>query len=168
MAVDPYVPAATADAPRSKEKVPPARGWKAVRPGDLPTQRPRGHLFGTPGPDAGYALALGERFRSALDLAWQEHPDDGLAVGTAIGMKRAALFGRAPILADIEVGLSVLGYLGGAPEDLVDWRRERVRDARHSYPVQRDIADAIAEATLRLKPAEVRAQLANWRTLIHA
>jgi len=168
MAVDPYVPPSPADAPRSKEKVPPARGWKAVRPGDLPSQRPKGHLFGSPGPDAGYALVLAGRFRDKLDLGWQEHVDDALAVGTAIGMKRAALFGRAPILADIELGLSVLGYLGGAPEDLANWRRDRVRDGRHSYARQREVADAVPDATLRLKASEVRAQLANWRALLSA
>jgi hypothetical protein len=146
-----------ADAPRSKEK---------VRPGDLPTLRPKGHLFGTPGPDAGYAMILAERFRTALDLAWQEHADDALAVGTAIAMKRAATFGRAPILTDVEFGLTLLGYFGDAPEDLVDWRRERVRDARHDYARQRELVDAVTESTMRLTPADVRARLHEWRALL--
>jgi hypothetical protein len=168
MAVDPYVPPSLADAPRSKEKVPPARGWKAVRPGDLPPNRPKGNLFGVPGPDQGYALVLAQRFRDGLDLAWQEHAGDALAVAAAIAMKRSATFGRAPILADVELGLSLLGYLGGAPEELVDWRRDRVRDARHDYPRQRELADSVPESTVRLTPADVRAKLPEWRTLLHA
>jgi hypothetical protein len=165
MAVDPFVPASIEDAPQLKERVPPARGWTARRPGDLPPERPRGHLFGTPGPDAGYALTLAERLRPRLDLAWAEHPDDALTVATAIGMKRAGEFGRAPVLADIELGLTVLGYLGGAPEDLIEWRREHVREARHSYPVQRALADMVPTETLGLTPPLARDRLRHWRTL---
>jgi len=167
MAVDPYVPNVPADAPRSKEKVPPARGWRAVRPGDLGPNRPHGRLLGTPAPDAGYALLLAERFRDSLDLAWQEHADDALAVATAIAQRRAGLFGRAPVAPDIDFALTLLGYRGGAPEDLVAWRREQARDARHDYARQRAVADAVLDTTLRLNVADVRNhRLGSWRSLV--
>src|SRR5687767_3121936 len=69
MAVDPYVPTRPEDAPRRSVAIPAAAGWRAVRPGDLdPAAGPGGEgvLFGTPGPDGGYALTLTARFRSRI------------------------------------------------------------------------------------------------------
>lgn len=166
MAIDPYVATRAADAPSGKEKLPPPRGWRASRPGDLASRQPSGPLLGTPGPDAGYALTLGERFVKDLQLAPHEHPNDALAVGVALATKRAAIFGRAPVSADLEVALALLGYLGNAPEELVAWRCDAVRGASHDYACRRAVVDVVRPEGLKLSPAQARAGVTSWRGMI--
>lgn len=166
MAVDPHVKPKLVDRPRSGTPMPPARGFVAQRPGDVVTEgQPHGHLLGSPGPDLGYALVLAERFRDRLALAEHEHADDAVAAATAVAMRRCSVFGRAPTAADVELGFTVLGYLGGAPADLVEWRRHLVHGAGHEYAGRREVVDAVREETLRLPPAEARERLRAWRDL---
>lgn len=146
--------------------MPPARGFVAERPGEVVAAgQPRGHLLGSPGPDLGYALVLAERFGDRLELGPHEKTGDAVSAGTGIAMRRCSLLGRAPIPQDVELGLTVLGYLGGAPDDLVEWRRHRVHGAGHGYAERREIVDAVKEEALRLTPVEVRERLADWREL---
>ncbi|MGH9072761.1 MAG: hypothetical protein ACRDZQ_01375, partial [Acidimicrobiales bacterium] len=60
------------------------------------------------------------------------------------------------------------GFLGGAPEDLVAFRRPLFQSAGHHYLAQLEISSRVPEATLRLTPALVRERLAEWRSLIDA
>ena len=60
------------------------------------------------------------------------------------------MFGRAPVAKDIELGLILFGFLGGAPDDLVAWRAPLFQAAAHHYRQQRAIAGAVPEETLRL------------------
>lgn len=167
MAVDPHVKPRLVDRPRSGTPMPPARGFRAERPGDVVrTGQPRGPLLGSPGPDLGYALLLAERFRDRIELAPHEDADDAFAVATGIAMRRCSVFGRAPILPDVELGFTLLGYLGGAPDELVEWRRRHVHGAGHEYTEQRSVVDAVTEEALRLRPSEARQRLASWRDLI--
>lgn len=166
MAVDPYVPTRPEDAPRRSTAVPPPAGWRAVRPGDLGPAQPSGRLLGTPGPDQGYALTLAERFKDRLEIAPPETAHDALALGAEVAMKRAALFGRAPVLADVEVGLTLFGWLGGAPPDLVEWRRLAAAGAAEDYARRRTLVDAVPEAVLRRHPGEIRDGLDRWRQLL--
>lgn len=170
MAVDPYVPTQAEDAPRESVRVPPPKGWRAVRPGDLvPGEKPcpPGILFGTPGPDSGYALTLAQRFHGRLEIAAPETGHDAMAVAAELAMRRAALFGRAPVMADLDLAFTLFGWLGGASPELKEWRRLAVAGAAHDYPRRRALVDAVPEATLRLKPGEeVRAALGNWRALL--
>lgn len=172
MAVDPFVPTRADDAPRESVRIPPARGWRAVRPGDLApgeaTGRP-GALFGTPGPDSGYALTLAQRFAGRLALRPPETEDDAMAVAAELAMRRAAYFGRAPVLADLELAFTLFGWLGGGTPELADWRRLTVAGTSHDYSQRRAVVDAVPEATLRLEPTEeLRAALGNWRRLLGA
>lgn len=170
MAVDPYVPTRSEDAPRESTRVPPAQAWRAVRPGDLPPgEGPvrSGSLFGSPGPDGGYALTLAARFHGRLEIVAPETEHDAMAVGAELAMRRAALFGRAPVMPDLELAFTLFGWLGAASPDLKDWRRLAVAGVDHDYPRRRRLVDAVPEATLRLKPGEdVRAALGNWRALL--
>lgn len=166
MAVDPYVPTWPEDAPRRSVAVPPAGRWRAVRPGDLGPAQPTGRLLGSPGPDAGYALTLAERFGDRLELVAPETRHDALAVGAAVAMKRAALFGRAPVAADLEVGLGLFGWLGGAPPDLVDWRRLAAAGVGEHYARLRGLVDAVPEDVLRRHPGQIRGSLDHWRDLL--
>lgn len=166
MAVDPHVKPKLVDRPRSGTPMPPARAFVAERPGDVVvTGQPRGPMLGSPGPDLGYALLLAERFRGEVELGPHEHADDAIAAGTAIAMRRCSVLGRAPVAADVEFGLSVLGYLGGAPPELVEWRRRHTHGAGHGYAELRRVVDAVGEEVLLTPPAEVRERLADWRSL---
>lgn len=167
MAAPDYVPVAAADRVRAAERLPPAAAWIAVRPGEIPGLRPPvGPMVGRPGPDQGYGLKLARRMANRLELAEGEREADAVAGCLAVGLKRAALFGRAPVIYDFELAYRLFGYLGGAPDDLVAFRRERFTEAAHDYFAQRAIADGVPEETLRLTPVQVAERLSNWQSLL--
>jgi hypothetical protein len=165
MAAPDYVPPVMADKPRPTLPIPPPGRWVATRPADLPSAQPRGRRLGSPGPDQGYALLLVQRFHGKLALASGEDEHDAIAGAVAVAMRRASIFGRAPILADLELAFGLFGFLDHAPADLVEWRRSAFRGAGHDYWDQRDIVDRIPETTLRMSPAEVRRRQGDWKQL---
>jgi len=168
MAVDPYVPTRPEDAPRRSIAIPPAAGWKAVRPGDLDpgATRCKGVLFGTPGPDSGYALTLAERFGDRITAVAPETVHDAEALAAQVAMRRGGLFGRAPVRADVELGFTLFGWLGDAPPDLVEWRRLAVAGIGHDYPRRIGLVEAIPEWVVRQTPDQIRARMADWRHLL--
>jgi hypothetical protein len=169
MAVDPYVPTRQEDAPRRSVAIPPASGWRAARPGDLDPavgSGRKGVLFGTPGPDSGYALTLAERFRDRIAAVAPETVHDAEMIGAQVAMRRGGLFGRAPIALDVELGLTLFGWLGDAPADLVEWRRLAVVGVAHDYPRRIGLVEAIPDAVIRQKPEEIRGRVAEWRQLL--
>jgi hypothetical protein len=129
-------------------------------------QPPTGPRFGSAGPDLGYGLKLARRIEPRLILAPGEHKDAVVAGGFACGARRASFFGRAPVIYDMEWAFGLWGYLGGAPDDLVEWRQKLFRGAAEHYWDQREIVDAVKVETLRLSPAEVKARLNEWRELL--
>jgi hypothetical protein len=146
--------------------VPAARRWTATRPGDLVGRQPTGPVLGKQGPDQGYALVLAERFHDRLVLTEGEDSHDVTAGCLGVGLARASLFGRAPVIHDLELAFGVFGFLDPAPADLVEFRRPLFAGASHHYWEQRAIVDLVPEATLRLTPAEVRRRLGEWRSLL--
>ena len=169
MAVDPYVPTLPEDAPRRSVAIPPATGWRASRPGDIdPAVGPgcRGVLFGTPGPDSGYALTLAERFHGQITVVAPETVHDAEAIAAQVAMRRGGLFGRAPVRPDVELGFTLFGWLDDAPAELVEWRRLAVAGGSHDYARRVGLVVAIPEAVLRQRPDEIRARLSGWRQLL--
>jgi len=164
-----YVPLAPTDRVRPSARLPAARSWRAERPGELvDLAPPKGGRFGLAGPDLGYGLKLARRFVDRLQLAEGESPDDALAGAFACAAKRAASFGRAPVIHDAEWAYTLWGLLGDAPGDLVAHRLGLFRGAAHHYWDQREIVDSVSEDALALTPAQVRARLGDWRRLIAA
>jgi hypothetical protein len=164
-----YVPVSTADRVRPVERLPVARPWRASRPSDEANAVvPVGRQFGHTGPDLGYGLKLARRFEARLQLAEHESAEDAVAGCFAVGTRRAATFGRAPVIYDLDFAYTLWGYLGGAPADLIALRIPLFMGVAHDYWIQREIADRVMEPTLRLTPAEVRALLQDWRSLIVA
>jgi hypothetical protein len=169
---DPYVPVPFDEKPRQQQNfapgvfMPPARGWVADRPGDLRARPPRGPLTGTPGPNVGFALSLARRARDRFRLEPGEHADDAVAVVAELAMKRAATFGRAPTILDVDFAIELLGYAGAAPADVRRWRPGVVRGAAHEYVVRRAIADAVTPSLLRLSLQDLPEQLAIVRAAI--
>lgn len=161
MPTDPYVPTPLDEKPRQKQNfasgvsMPPARGWRADRPGDDVAQMPRGPLTGSPGPSVGFALTLAQRSRDRLRLEPAERGDDAVAVVAELAMKRASSFGRAPTTVDIEVASELLGFSAPAPAAVKAWRPSVIRGAHHEYVVRRRIADAVDESVLRRPRSEL-------------
>jgi hypothetical protein len=166
---DPYVPTTIDELPRQQPNlapgvhIPPARGWRADRPGDLGAIQPRGAFLGSPGPNVGYALTLAERARDRMRLEPGEHAEDAIAVVAALAMKRAATFGRGPTVNDVDFALELLGYLGDAPDDVKVWRPDVVRAAAHDYAVRRAVVDTVSTGLLRLPITELPEHLAIVR-----
>jgi len=166
MAAPDYVPVARPDRPREPLGTPGHHGWRATRPGDLVTGQPSGPNFGNQGPDQGYGLTLAERFIHRLLLAPGQDEHDVVAGCLGVGLARASLLGRAPVIHDFELAYGVWGYLDKAPADLVGFRRPLFAGASHHYWDQRAIVDQVPESTLRLPPTDVRSRLSDWRVLL--
>ncbi|MEX2100355.1 MAG: hypothetical protein WEB19_02970 [Acidimicrobiia bacterium] len=173
MATDQFVAPELDDLPRQLPNLapgvnlPPAREWRADRPGDLEAGQPTGLLLGRPGPNIGYAFTLAERVRDQLKLASHESADDAIAVISELAMKRAASFGRAPVIRDVEVAGTLLGYLRDAGPEFVEWRVHALHGAEHEYGVRRAIVDAVPDAVLRMPP-QVPALLDECRSELKA
>jgi hypothetical protein len=171
MAAPEYVPTRPGRLVRSYTSPPRRPGsWVAARPGELHGRQPGGERLGTPGPDQGYALRLAASFAGRLHLADGEHEADALAGGAAIAMKRAGLFGRAPVIHDLTVGLGIWGFLDEHPPgDLVEVRREWFEEIHlaHHYPQLRRVVDAAPDDVLRLSHREVlERHRRDWRSCL--
>ncbi|MGH9283933.1 MAG: hypothetical protein ACRD0S_13475 [Acidimicrobiales bacterium] len=166
MAQPEYVPLQAGDRVRPAERLPAHAGWQQRRPAELKSpELPTGHRFGSPGPDQGYGLTLAQRFHGRLELAPGEDEHDAIQGCVGVGLKRASMFCRAPVIFDMELAYTVYGYLGDAPADLVEFRVPLIQGAGHDYWVQRDVVDRVAESTLRATPEKVQASLKDWRSL---
>ena len=168
MAAPEHVPPTQADAPRTTLSIPPGRRWMANRPADLQRGQPVGPRLGRPGPDQGYAFTLAEYLRDRLRLDEGEHEEDVVAGCVAVALRRASMFGRAPVIHDLELAFGLFGYLDDAPADLVEWRRALLSGAAHQYWEQREVVDTVPGATLRMTPAQVRSRLQEWKSLTGA
>ena len=160
-----YVPILAGDEVRPVERLPAPGHWRADRPGDLHGVRLPGRGFGVPGPDQGYALRLARQMAPRLQLVPGETLADALSGCIGVALKRAALYGRAPVIHDLEHAFTLFGYLGDAPEELTETRRGIFAGAAHHYEEQRRIVDQVPAETLRLTPDEVRARLHDWPDL---
>jgi len=166
---DPFVPADPSARPRQQQNLPPgvalppANDWRSDRPGDLGPNPPAGALFGRPGPNVGYAYTLAQRAKDRLRLGPFEHAEDAVAVVAEVAGKRAAQFGRAPVIGDIELAIALLGYDGSANEAFVKARSALVHEAGHEYRRRRALVDAVPDALLRVRPAQAAAEIESWR-----
>ena len=169
MPTDPFVSPALDDRPRQQQNLPPgmayppARAWRGGRPGDLPPGQPHGPLLGNPGPNVGYAATLADRAKPRFRLGEHEHDHDAAAVVAEIAMRRAATFGRAPVVRDVDLAIAVLGYDGSADPEFVAARSALVRGAAHAYTRRRTLVDAVPDALLRASPSGAAELAASWR-----
>lgn len=169
MAAPEYVPKPTDDDARVYTS-PPWRpdSWMAERPAEVDGRQPLGPGLGNPGPDQGYALKLAAQFRGRLVLTPGEHEDDALAGCLALAMRRAASFGRAPMIHDLSVPLALFGFLSEPPAEVAAARRELFAgvSSTHHYAERRALVDSVPEALLRCSPAEVTAEVARNPALV--
>jgi hypothetical protein len=164
-----FVPISEADQVRPARHLHVPGPWTPTRPGELGVPvASRGRSVGTPGPDAGFALRLAGRFAHDLKLTEGESEHDAVLGCALIAARRAALFGRAPSIYDVQLALALWGFLVDAPEDLVAARRKAFSSVSHDYVMQRALVDAIPEDWLRLTTAEAQARLDNGESLVTA
>jgi hypothetical protein len=171
MAAPEYVPVKPMDDVRAYES-PPRRPdpWLPQRPGDLPDGQPTGPQLGWQGPDQGYMLVLANRFRERLHLLDGEHHADVVAGAVGIALKRASLFGRAPVIHDLTVAFTIFGFLDDdPPAELVDLRRrafEEVSVPLH-YAHARRLVDSVPDDVLRRPHGQiVDGDRRDWRDLV--
>ncbi len=171
MSAPEFVPTPTRQLVRTYAS-PPWRGepWFADRPGEIRGRQPIGEQLGSPGPDSGYALTLAQRFRGGLQLRDGEHEADALSGAAAVAMKRAALFGRAPVIHDVTVGLTIWGFLDAEPDtELVAVRREWFEEVHLSihYTARQRIVDAATDEVLRMSHTTIADRhRADWRSIL--
>ena len=108
-------------------------------------------------------LPLVRFFEGKLHLTEGEKEADVNTGCVGVALKRASLFGRAPVIHDLTVAYTVWGFLDEAPAELVEVRTRLFEGVAnpHHYQKQRAIVDAVPEATLRRPHAELIAAHAH-------
>jgi hypothetical protein len=162
-----FAPVPEADQVRQAMRLRTPSDWRADRVADFDgPNRPQGASFGHPGPDQGYALKLGhDLFQKRLELGPGEQAEDAIYGAAMVASARSALFGRAPVGPDLEMALTLFGFLGGAPAELVEWRKPLFMSVSHHYGEQRALVAAVPEGTLRMTSQKIREELGNWKEL---
>jgi hypothetical protein len=162
-----FVPISEADQVRPALHLDVPEAWTTNRPAELRTPTAlRGKSVGTPGTDAGFAMRLARRFADDLKLTEGEEAHDALFGVALIAARRAALYGRAPSIYDVQLALALWGYLVDAPPELIVARQQAFSSLSHDYVAQRALADSIPEASLRLTPAAAQASLQAGQILV--
>ncbi len=168
MAAPDYVPTDPVQRVR-RYASPPRRpaSWSAGRAGDLAGGQPTGSRLGSQGPDQGYAFRLVHQFDDTLELGDVAH-DDAVAGCVGVAMKRAAFYGRAPVIHDLSIAFTVFGFLDPEPPaELVAWRERMFAgiESNHHYAERRDLIDVVSEETLRHPASEIQARYeSDWRS----
>ena len=120
----------------------PTRG-RADRPAEIAAASRTGARLGFQGPDQGYALRLAALVRPEVVVQPGESLDDAIAGCTAIALRRASLYGRAPVMADVRLALTIWGFFDpDPPGDLVGLRTAGLRRRRRHAPPLRGAAGA--------------------------
>ena len=135
--------------------------YLANRPSE--TRRPEGPFtkgFGSPGPDQGFAMKLAKRLSPTLHLSIGEDAHD-IELGVALlASRRAALFGRAPSIYDVQAALALFGFTERDVDAAIVVHRQGLFQAvGHSWESQRALIDSVPEALLRLKAEEITSDL---------
>jgi len=144
--------------------------WLPGRPGEITGFQPSGPQLGYQGPDQGFALRIAKGFRDRLQLKSGEHAGDAIQGCFGIGLRRASLFSRGPVVHDLTIAFTIWGFLDpNPPAELVAARSPRFAGIGHGhdYAGVRALADMVPEATLRMTPEQVGAAYPErWRELL--
>jgi hypothetical protein len=172
MAVPKFAPSSPIDDPRSYQSPDHVPGtWTPSRPAEVRGFQPEGGRLGYQGPDQGFGIKIANTFRPKLHLAPGESADDAVRGCLGIGLRRASLFSRAPVIHDFTIAFTVWGFLDiVAPAELVSRRVKAfqgVAHIAHAYDQQRALVDMVPSATLRMSPQQVTAAYpVRWRELL--
>lgn len=143
--------------------------WTNDRPGDIEGVQPTGERLGYQGPDQGYGLMLARRLAPKICIVGDLDRGDAIRGALNIGLRRASLYGRAPVIHDFVLAYTIWGFFDeDPPADLVSRREDLFNGIGnvHHYAHGRVVADAVPEATLRLTPQQAAANYTrDWRSL---
>jgi len=146
-----------------KTSLPAPRRWNGARPGEVYAD-PSAVMFGTPGPDQGYVARLLPCIVGQLILPSGMEQRDASQAGISLACRRASLFGRAPMLEDLEVAFLLLGLMGETPGDwstLAPVIAAAVEGAHYTPTQTEHFARAVLSEWLCLSPENLRQQLAT-------
>lgn len=139
------------------------------RPGEITGFQPQGERLGYQGPDQGFAIKIANGFTDRLQLQPGEHAADVIKGCLGIGLRRASLFSRAPVVHDLTIAFTIWGFLDPSPPaELVAARVPLFAGLGHGhYSEGRAITDMVPEATLQMNPQQVSAAYpSGWRGLV--
>lgn len=147
--------------------------WQPDRPGEVRGFQPSGPRLGYQGPDQGFAIKIANTFRPRLQVSAGESIDDAVGGCLGIGLRRASMFSRAPVVHDLTIAFTIWGFLDAEPPaELVEVRRglfDGLAHLAHSYDASRHLVDMVPEATLRMSPQQASAAYpGRWRDLVGA
>lgn len=157
MGQQPNIELDASDLPRSVLEPGAARRGAGGRPGEIttPAEAVAGGAFGRPGPDTGWVLRL-------VGATEFDRSDKGIeAVVASVAAARAALSGRGPAPADVEVALILLGLRPeGVPDDIVTQlstaRGEWLATAAHERVKGESFLSQLSPGLLSADPERVR------------
>ncbi len=148
------------------------KSWTPDRPGEIDGFQPSGSRLGNQGPDQGFGIKIANTFLSRIHVSPGESAKDAVAGCLGIGLKRASLFSRAPVIHDFTIAFTAWGFLDAdPPAALVELRRLLFKgaDGHHGYEHQRQLADIVPDSTLKMTPQQVSAAYpGRWRDLVGA
>ncbi|MEQ1872949.1 MAG: hypothetical protein ABL953_04405 [Ilumatobacteraceae bacterium] len=171
MAAPRFSPSPVVDTSRRYESPPfVPDAWVPDRPAEVVGFQPSGDRLGYQGPDQGYALKLAKGFTDRLQLQPGEKAHDAIAGCLGVALRRASIFGRAPVVHDLTIAFTIWGFLGRRhAEELLEMRRSLFTGIGHGnhYTEIRAIADMVPESTLRMSPQQIDLVYpAQWRPLL--
>jgi hypothetical protein len=116
---------------------------------------------------------LAEHVRPRIKVTHGESVDDAIQGCIGIALRRASVFGRAPVIHDLDIALTMWGFfLDTPPADLVAARKqlfEGLSNVVHHYVEARQLVDMVPDSTMRMTPEMVRKSMPNsWRALTGA
>lgn len=149
MAINPFRTVGVTRPKRVGSEVPATKPWVAERPGELLYGQPQGAMLGSQGPGQGYALTLLRAAKAWLQYGPLEKPADGDALLSALAMRRASLYGRAPTMHDIKFAAAILGMDGKGTDAQIDWRTQVGRGAHHHTDEVHHAIDGVSDDTLK-------------------
>jgi hypothetical protein len=126
--------------------------------------------MGYQGPDQGYALRLCRVFRDQIRVSEREDIADVERGCVQIALKRASLFGRAPVVHDLEIAYRIWGFLADEVDVALIEERERrfegVSEAHH-YADARVLVETVRDEVLMMSPGEIKDRhAADWASLL--
>ena len=125
----------------------------ADRPGDLVGGQPSGARLGSQGPDQGFVYRLMDKVKGRIVELKRDRQ--------AVALKRASLFGRAPVIHDVEVACTIFGFFStglGAADASVRSERFAAVHHPHHYEKLRALVDGVPEEALRITVEQARNQ----------
>jgi hypothetical protein len=159
-----YVPILPSDRIRPSNRLQVPGSWEQDRPAEIVSLRqPEGGSFGATGSDLGFGLKLANRVAERAVLSEGEHLADVVSGCFSCGTRRSSFFHRAPVIYDMEWAFTLWGFMEGAPEDLIAFRRPLFVGVAEDYYRQREIVARVRDEAIRLSPTEVKANLTKWR-----